>query len=392
MLNNLGVWGILVDSYVLFPYYAVTLMQIFLVGLLLPLGERLMRFVRFLVVIGLLAGFCGGGKLKSWPEGACPVEVGGRVAEYCVRHQMGICDYQNFCAAYGVLQYAGAVGDEGLVDCVIAGYGPYLFDWRSPWRDNGKHPAHQWFGFLPFELYKIMGEAEYLKMGRKRADEQFSKARSDGLPGYTRFWADDVYGAPTMQGLASKYLGDLKYADRGVLHVLAHAEKLQQGNGLFHHTAKSEHFWGRANGWAAAGMAELLKGIGEEHPKRGAVMAVYKKMMAGLLAFQDDKGMWHQLLDRGDAWAETSCTGMFVFALATGVQEGWLVDERYREAAERGWIALAGYVDSEGRLKEVCVGTGENSVEGYLGRPRTLADAHGQAPLLWAVTAMMRLD
>lgn len=357
------------------------------------MGSKGLRAFQSIVAILLLLAVVGIGfaEERLSIEGASAVEVGGRVAEYCVRHQMGICDYQNFCVAFGVLKYAGAAGDKHLVNCVIAGYGPYLFDGRSPYRDNAVFEGHQWFGFLPFELYKITGEAEYLALARIRADKQFGKARADGLPGYTRFWADDVYGAPTMQGLASRYLGDSKYADRGTLHVLAHAEKLQQPNGLFHHTVKSAHFWGRANGWAAAGMAELLMGIPEDHPKRGAVMTVYKKMMVGLLKYQDDNGMWHQLLDRPGAWAETSCTGMFVFALATGVQEGWLSEKPFRESAERGWVALAGYVDSKGRLQEVCVGTGENSVEGYLARPRALADAHGQAPLLWAATAMMRL-
>ena len=195
-----------------------------------------------------------------------------------------------------------------------------------------------------------------------------------------------------MQGLASTHLGDAKYTDRGVLHVLAHAEKLQQPNGLFHHTMKSHHFWGRANGWAAAGMAELLKGIPQDHPKRDQVMLLFKKMMKGLLQYQDENGMWHQLIDHPDAWAETSCTGMFVYALATGVGQGWLSETPYRQAAERGWLALTQYVDTEGRLQEVCVGTGENSVAGYLARPRKLADPHGQAPLLWAAMAMIRLQ
>ena len=359
-------------------------------------------FLRGIVAASMLASVtlftgCGDNELSvdktgKWPAGKSPVEIGRRAANYSVRHHMGRCDYETFCAAFGILKYAGQVGDKELINCVIAGYGPYLFDGRSPWRDNGVVAAHQWFGLIPFELYNLTGEQVYLKEGRKRADEQFAKARPDGLPGYTRFWADDVYGAPTMQGLASKHLGEKKYADRGILQVLEHAKRLQQDSGLFFHTEKARHHWGRANGWAAAGMAELLMGIPEDHPKRDQVMDVYKKMMAGLLKYQDENGMWHQLIDYPDAWPETSCTAMFVFAIATSVEQGWLTADTYKQAAKKGWIALAGYLDSEDRLGEVCVGTGEESPESYLARPREVANAHGQAPLIWAASAMIKME
>ena len=203
-----------------------------------------------------------------------------------------------------------------------------------------------------------------------------------------------MYGIGLLQGQACRYLGDWTYADRGVHSLLVHAERLQQADGLFHHTAgNARFFWGRGNGWAAAGMAEMLLRLPKGHPRREQLLTVYRTQMKALLKYQDNSGAWRQLISYRDSWMETSCTGMFVFAMATGVDRGWLPESPYRDAAERGWLALTNHVDAEGRLKEVCVGTGgRSSVEEYLGRPRVTGDAHGQGPLLWAATAMIRLD
>ncbi len=64
-------------------------------------------------------------------------------------------------------------------------------------------------------------------------------------------------------------------------------------------------------------------------------------------------------------------------------------------ARAAGDDALARQVeaDSRGCLKEICVGTVKrSSAEGYLRRPRAVADPHGQGPLLWAATAMIIMD
>jgi unsaturated rhamnogalacturonyl hydrolase len=42
-------------------------------------------------------------------------------------------------------------------------------------------------------------------------------------------------------------------------------------------------------------------------------------------------------------------------------------------------------------LREVCIGTGKrNDIQHYLNRPRATGDTHGQAPMLWSATALLR--
>jgi unsaturated rhamnogalacturonyl hydrolase len=46
----------------------------------------------------------------------------------------------------------------------------------------------------------------------------------------------------------------------------AYLDKLQQTNGLFYHAPDAPFYWSRGNGWVAAGMAELLRSLPENHP------------------------------------------------------------------------------------------------------------------------------
>jgi rhamnogalacturonyl hydrolase YesR len=114
-------------------------------------------------------------------------------------------------------------------------------------------------------------------------------------------------------------------------------------------------------------------------------------MMATLLAHQADSGMWRQLIDNPHSWPESSSTAMFTYAFVSGVKNGWLAENTYGPAARKAWIALVGYLTPQGDLREVCVGTGKQAdVQYYLDRPRVTGDAHGQAPMLWSATALLR--
>jgi unsaturated rhamnogalacturonyl hydrolase len=114
-------------------------------------------------------------------------------------------------------------------------------------------------------------------------------------------------------------------------------------------------------------------------------------MMAALLATQDQDGLWHQLIDHPDSWAETSGSAMFTFAFVTGVKHGWLEESTYGPAARKAWFALVRNLDRDGNLREVCVGTDKgDSVQYYDERPRAVGDLHGQAPMLWTASALLR--
>jgi len=113
--------------------------------------------------------------------------------------------------------------------------------------------------------------------------------------------------------------------------------------------------------------------------------------MATLLKYQAPDGTWKQLIDEPEAWTETSGTGMFAFAMITGVKNGWLNKIIYGAAARKAWLGLIPYINENDEIREVCEGTNKkNDRQYYFDRKRNVGDLHGQAPLLWCATALLR--
>jgi rhamnogalacturonyl hydrolase YesR len=138
-------------------------------------------------------------------------------------------------------------------------------------------------------------------------------------------------------------------------------------------------------------MAEMLRSLPADHPLRPRILKGYRLMMAGLLKYQGKDGMWRQLIDRDDAWPESSSSAMFSFAMITGVKNGWLDARTYGPAARKSWIAVVGYVDQNSDVTQVCEGTGKkDDLQYYYERKRRTGDFHGQAPVLWAASALLR--
>ena len=253
------------------------------------------------------------------------------------------------------------------------------------------HVDYRVFGIVPLEIYLQTKEKKYLELGQDLADKQWANPTPDGVTAEARYWIDDMYMIPAVQTQAYRATGDTNYLDRAALTTVAYLERLQRPNGLFFHGTNSPFYWGRGNGWMAAGMAELLRALPQDHPRRARILDGYRKMMASLLEYQDKDGMWHQLIDQPTAWPETSGTAMFTFAMVTGVKAGWLEPKTLGPAARKAWLALSGYLDADGNIREVCVGTGKgDTLEYYLKRPRNVGDLHGQAAILWCATALLR--
>ncbi len=338
------------------------------------------------------------------PGNASPSTLGKKAADAVFEHPTGRANalslvlgrldiqYPMVCARYGVLMFADATEDDELLNRLVKVYEPFLSGKRKPRMWLG-HVDYKVFGIVPFELHQQTGNEEYLPLALELADSEFKKTKHNGLSRYTRFWVDDMYMVGALQSEAYESTEKEVYADRAVRQVLAYCRKLQQPNGLFHHNLKAPFFWGRGNGWAAASMAEILMALPEDYPKRPELLVAYRKMMKGLVKYQGDSGMWHQLIDEPASYPETSSTGMFVFALATGVREGWLPATPYKEAAKKGWLALTRYIDAEGKVGNVCVGTvAKDSKKHYMNRPRKTGDLHGQAAFLWAASAVHLLE
>jgi rhamnogalacturonyl hydrolase YesR len=318
-----------------------------------------------------------------------PVEIGNRISENIVNRRFG-WRYQKVCTYYGALNFAEATGNKDIANQVIEGYSPYLEGKKKP---HSGHVDYNVFGIWPFEIYRQTGDEKYLAIPKKLADDEFKNPREDGLTELTRFWVDDMYMVGSLQVQAYKSTNNPVYLNRAALQLKVYCDKLQRPNGLFYHRDDAPFYWGRGNGWAAAALTEVLFVLPESHEHYIPLLEAYQKMMKTLVDFQGSDGMWHQLLDDPESYPESSCTGMFLFALASGVDNGWLPVEKYMSNVEKAWNALAGYVNEKGETRNVCVGTNaKDNKKHYLTRPKSTGNFHGQAAVLWAATAIVKLQ
>jgi rhamnogalacturonyl hydrolase YesR len=332
---------------------------------------------------------------SNWPPGRSPQEIGKRLAEHFVvsPHQYSATiHYAEVATWYGALTFAQLTQDDALRERLIRRFDPLLPGGAEAARIPVRHHVDDSiFGIVPLEIGIESKDRKYLSYGQSWADRQWENPQPDGLSGETRYWIDDMYMLTILQLQAYRATADRKYLDRDAKEMVAYLDKLQQPNGLFYHAPDVPFFWGRGDGWVAAGMAEMLRDLPADHPQRARTMNGYQAMMGALLKYQGKDGMWRQLIDNDEAWPESSSSAMFTFAMITGVKNGWLDAKKYGPAARKAWIAVTGYVDQNDDMTSVCEGTNKkNDPEYYLERKRRTGDFHGQAPILWAASALLR--
>jgi len=210
-------------------------------------------------------------------------------------------------------------------------------------------------------------------------------------------WVDDLYMSVPFLAQMGRLTGDASYFDDAARQVVQFSSLLLDPRGLFDHTwfggmdPDPKFYWGRGAGWAIMATAELLSVLPEDHPKRAQVLDIFRKAAQGAAAVQGSTGLWHQLLDRPDSYLETSASAMFTFALARGVNRGWL-PPTYAPAAQEGWRALERRVHADGRIEGICVGTtAASDAPYYYNRPTELGAAQGYGPLLMAGAELIEM-
>ena len=342
--------------------------------------------------------------LSDWPANARPDVVGKRVAENFLARPLdfetgGTRTVSNSEAMtwYGALRVAKATHDTALRRRLVARFDPL----KRPGHPNvslAHHLDASIFGAVPLEIFMQTGDSACLRLGLGFADRQWENPTPEGYTSQARWWIDDMYMISLIQLQAYRATHDVKYLDRDARLMAAYLDSLQRPNGLFYHGPGAPFYWGRANGWIAAALAELLGDLPPSHPQYRRIMAGYQRMMPTALAYQSPAGLWRQLLDKPELWLETSSTGMLTFSMAAGVRNGWLDASRYGPAVRRAWLALADELDAQGNIANVSVGTNpaprdsspSAQYQYYVARARRTGDYHGQGPLTWIAMTLLR--
>ncbi|MDR3458117.1 MAG: glycoside hydrolase family 88 protein [Verrucomicrobiae bacterium] len=175
-------------------------------------------------------------------------------------------------------------------------------------------------------------------------------------------------------------------------------------------TGCSSNFWGRAEGWYAMALVDVLDYFPTDHPARPQIIATLQKLAAGVVKYQDGKtGLWWQVLDAGDRkgnYQEATASTMFVYALAKGVNRGYL-SRAYVPAIEKGYAGiLRNLIRDDGgekwSLTKCCSVAGlggspsngkmrDGSFDYYVGEPVGDNDLKGVGPFILAGIEMEHL-
>ena len=267
---------------------------------------------------------------------------------------------------------------------------------------------------LMFDLYKETG------------DERYCKALDSIMP-YIKKWPKNAHGGfwhkfhrENQMWLDTLYMiGPLctRYAtafdkENYLLEVIYQNMELMRKNmtdpktGLLYHawddskviewadpkTGTSSQFWGRAIGWYAVSIADILEWLPMDHPRRNDYINAERDIVNALIRFQDEKsGLWYQVVDRGDDpknWHETSCSSLYTYAISKSIKMG-ILDKAYIKYAKKGYEGVVATLDFEGEdliLSNVCIGTGVGDYEFYLNRPTVQNDLHGMGAFLLMCT------
>ena len=215
-------------------------------------------------------------------------------------------------------------------------------------------------------------------------------------------WVDDLYMSVPFLCRYYKLTGDRRYIDDAARQFLGFKKhlyipelKIMSHVYDFRRQMATGVPWGRGNGWAIFSLSELLAVLPEKHDLRPALVDMFRDLCSGYLALQDETGMWHQVLNAPDSYPESSCTSMFTYAFARGVQHGWLDEpEPYIKSVFKAWEALNRIsIDKGGNVHGVCRGSEFSFSPEYYKKELlwNLNDTHGIGIVLLAGVEVLRL-
>ena len=316
-------------------------------------------------------------------------------------------------------------GDTAVFHYVDAWYDAIIdADGRIP---NYKRSAYTVDHICPgrtlFRLYELTGREKY----RKVMDTLYLQIREQPRTPEGGFWHKKVY--PQQMWLDGLYMAEPFYAlytarfvpdslkarnfaDIAHQFCLVYDRTFDPATGLLRHawdsshemfwcdsaTGQSAHAWGRAMGWYAMALVDVIPLMpeGEGHD---ALVNLLNRVFTALPLFADQAtGMWYQVLDRPGAegnYLEATCNAMFAYALLKGTRLG-LLENITREDARRTYESLVKCfvrTDAQGlvNLDSCCEVAGlggkqmrRGDYDYYINEPVRSNDPKGIGPLVWA--------
>lgn len=278
-------------------------------------------------------------------------------------------------------------------------------------------------GRIYFALYDRTGKAEYkavldtlfAQLGRQPRTQAGPFWHKKAYP--YQVWLDGLYMAePFYAEYVKRFIPQEKQAEYWadiIREFTVAAEKTKDSaTGLFRHawdesrsmfwadkaTGLSAHAWGRAMGWFAVALVDVLEIMPQDVPGRKDLESLVQYLADTLPSWSDKKtGMWYQVLDcpgREGNYLESTCSAMFTLMYLKAIRLG-VLDKSYSAYAAKTYKRLLKTFvrrDAGGRLSLTsCCSVGglggprrrAGDFAYYLSEPIVDNDCKGIGPLIW---------
>lgn len=275
-------------------------------------------------------------------------------------------------------------------------------------------------GKFLFTLYDKTKDEKYLKAIRILRNQLMNQPRTaEGgfwhkLRYPNQMWLDGLYmGSPFLAQYAMFFNEPGLFDDVVKQFLVVHNHTYDRKTGLNYHawdekriqkwadpqTGCSPNFWGRAEGWYAMALVDVLDYLPQNHEGRPKIIAILNQVAAGIVKYQDpDTGLWYQVLDMGGKegnYLEATASSMFSYALLKAAKMGY-VSKNYQEVARKGYRGIVEHLVKENAdgtisLTKCCsvAGLGGNpyrsgTFEYYISEPVRDNDPKGVGPFIIA--------
>jgi unsaturated rhamnogalacturonyl hydrolase len=241
-----------------------------------------------------------------------------------------------------------------------------------------------------------------------------------------QMWLDGLYMAsPFLAQYAVQFNEPALFDDVAKQIVLMDAHAYDATTGLYWHawdeakaqswanpqTGVSPNFWTRAIGWYGMAIVDVLDYLPVSQPELDHIVSILRRIADGAARWQDPKsGLWWQVTNLGSRpgnYLEGSGSAMFVYALAKGINKGYLPREKYFPVVLKGYAGMIDRLVKRNaggsiRYTGICLSAGlgytmangkprDGSFEYYISEPVVDNDPKGTGPFILAGLEVDRL-
>ena len=236
------------------------------------------------------------------------------------------------------------------------------FNWEL--RAHLPDADNQSIGQTYLELYLLKKDPAMMLPTQREMDALIAAPNTSTVPGkeIPWWWCDALFMAPPAWVRMYAATGDRKYLTyldeewaRTSDRLYDNQEHLYARDSSYLTRSEAngkKMFWARGNGWVMGGLVRTLRYLPQDDPKRAFYIEQLREMAARVASLQGKDGLWRAgLLDQANYdLPEVSGSALFAYAMAAGVNDGYLDAKTYRPVINKAWAGMLHHIYADGRL------------------------------------------